>query len=104
MKPKNIGEINKMYEDKMLDEDFYVESAGNFLNELNNEEQYFVRDFMKPCKNCGELRPKTDIDNHYGLCYLCSKSEIHKDSRGGNSTASNNFLSIEELLNKWDNN
>ncbi len=100
---KKKGGNKKMYEDKILDEDFHVESTGDFFNGINENEEYFVREYMKPCENCGELRPKQDILKYYGLCYLCYKSETHKESRGTNPTANNNFQSIEELLNKWDN-
>lgn len=92
-----------MYEDSHLDEDYQVESAGNFFNDKNDEELGFIIDYMKPCKNCGELRPKQDIAKYFGLCYLCSKSKFHEKERGNNSIVSDNFLSIEVLLNKWDN-
>lgn len=92
-----------MYEDQSLDEDFRVESAGNFFNDKNDEEFGFIIDYMKPCRICGELRPKQDIAKYFGLCYLCSKSEYHEKTRGNSLNASNNFRSINELLNKWDN-
>ena len=64
-----------MNEDWMLDEEFRVESACEFLNDLSPDEKEFLYygSNMKVCSNCGEF-----VSTLYNrTCNLCGKSDTH---------------------------
>jgi hypothetical protein len=91
-----------MYEDFMLDEDFRVESATDFLSSKNDEEMDYLlkRSNMKPCNNCGEWVSKGNLNR--GACNLCSKSEHHTEHRGKHPNAHINSLSLALLVDKLE--
>jgi hypothetical protein len=73
----------EQYEDYYLDEDFNVESSGEFLDSLDGDELEFLYSSsgLKVCPNCGEF-----VSHLYdGICHLCSKSDYHREIRGNNS-------------------
>ena len=91
-----------MNEDWMLDDNFKVESASQFLNGLSNEEEEFLlkTSGMKPCSNCGEwVNPK----NMQGtLCNLCARSPEHERIRGSCQCASENHESLDSLVKRLE--
>ncbi len=95
--------MNNEYEDIECSEAFKVESFEDFYNENieSDYDEYIMRKYLKPCKNCGELVNKNHLYN--GLCNLCCKSEIAENHRGTTVNASRNLHFIEDLIeNKWD--
>jgi hypothetical protein len=90
-----------MYEDWQCDENFRVESTGDFFGGLSPDEQEFALCTMKPCGNCGEMRPKTDPSmKKNGVCHLCSISDDHTQRRGTSQTANKNGAFLAQLSDK----
>ncbi len=57
------------------------ESARDFLEEMDEDEREFTLSYMRPCPNCGEMRPKDDKSmRENGCCYMCSQDPVRGKS------------------------
>lgn len=91
-----------MNEDWMLDENFRVESASDFINGLNEEEEHFLihNSGMEPCKNCGEWVTSKYMKT--GICNMCNQSDFHAEKRGMSENASDNHRCLETLVKRLE--
>ena len=90
-----------MNENYMLDENFKVESARDFIGDLSPDEKDFLynRSNMKVCPNCGEYVSKL----YNGKCNICGKSKTHEKIRGTSNNAEDNKNSFLEMVEKFNN-
>lgn len=90
------------FEDYMLDEDFRVESARDFIGTMSPEEEDFLvkQSDMSPCRNCGEWVSKRNLQG--GLCTLCRKSSCHEEIRGKSQVAGENYQTFEKLVERFE--
>ncbi|MFQ5979858.1 MAG: hypothetical protein ACE5OZ_17140 [Candidatus Heimdallarchaeota archaeon] len=90
------------HEDWMLDAEFQVESATDFLAGLSPDEERFLlqNSDMTPCGNCGEWVTKRNLRG--GFCTLCRKSEHHEKIRGESAEAGENYHSLEALVKRFE--
>jgi len=90
-----------MHEDWFLDRHEYeAECCDDLFREEGVEE---VLRLMIPCKNCGELRPRDDPEIlRTGCCYLCNKSDFHREKRATSDGCSANTRTLAKLVEKLE--
>jgi hypothetical protein len=72
------------------------EDAGDWLEQMAHEDpeaHAFAMRTMKPCENCGEMRPKDDpaMRAGNGICYMCQQDPV----RGQSPVAGKNLAYFE---------
>lgn len=57
------------------------EDAGEWLEGLDPEEREFAEQYMTPCPQCGEMRPRDDESlRRHNMCWMCHQDPVRRNS------------------------